>query len=330
MEFSFSPGRGRGIDPGAVLPVQFKLRSKVAQLRVHRNPAAGRGSDTLARRMTTIRIAHSPDSDDAFMFYALTQGILDTGGMEIEHVLADIETLNRVAFERTYDVTALSFHGYAHLADRYSLMPSGASFGDGYGPVVIAKREIGRADLPALVTAIPGELTTAHLALKLWQPAAKTTVVAFDEIFDAVASGRADAGVVIHEGQLTWEDGGFRAVVDLGAWWHEETGGPLPLGGNGIRKDLEPELKRRLCRLLTESIAYALDHREEALAFAVRYAREIAADPVRSDRFVGMYVNEWTRGYGAAGRAAVQQLLDRGFEAGILPRRVVAEFEAEE
>ena len=276
-----------------------------------------------------VRIAHSPDSDDAFMFYALTQGRLDTAGLEISHVLADIETLNRAAFDATYEITAFSFHAYAHLRDRYVIMPSGASFGDGYGPVVIARREIALDDLPELVTAIPGELTTAHLALRLWQPAVKTIVVPFDEIFAAVASGRADAGVVIHEGQLTWQDEGFRATVDLGAWWKEETGGPLPLGGNGIRKDLEPALRRRLCRLLGQSIAYALDHRDEALGYAVEYAREIAADPVRADRFVGMYVNEWTRAYGEAGRRAVQLLLDRGHEAGILPARVVAEFEAE-
>ncbi|MFN7941191.1 MAG: MqnA/MqnD/SBP family protein [Thermoanaerobaculia bacterium] len=274
----------------------------------------------------TVRIAHSPDSDDAFMFYALTQGVLDIEGLAIEHVLADIETLNQAAFSGTYDITALSFHAYAHLADRYALMPSGASFGDGYGPVVIAKGDLSRDDLPNRLTAIPGELTTAALALKLWQPQAHTVVVPFDRIFDAVATGYADAGVVIHEGQLTWQDEGFRALVDLGEWWRRETGGPLPLGGNGIKKDLEPALQRRLCRLLTESIAYALDHRTEALAFAVRYAREIAADPVRSDRFVGMYVNEWTRDYGAAGRRAVAELLERGFAAGVLPRRVVPEF----
>jgi 1,4-dihydroxy-6-naphthoate synthase len=274
-----------------------------------------------------IRIAHSPDSDDAFMFYALTQGLLDTSGLAIEHVLADIETLNRAAFEGTYDITALSFHAYAHLADRYLLMPSGASFGDGYGPVVVSRRPLGRSDLAGRPIAIPGELTTAHLALKLWQPAVRTVVVPFDRIFATVAAGEAEAGVVIHEGQLTWEDEGFRAVVDLGAWWREETGGPLPLGGNGIRRDLEPELRRRLCRLLTESIVYALVHRREALGYAVRYAREIAADPVRSDRFVGMYVNEWTRDYGEAGRRAVQLLLDRGHAAGLLPRRA-AEFEA--
>jgi 1,4-dihydroxy-6-naphthoate synthase len=275
-----------------------------------------------------VKIAHSPDSDDAFMFYALTQGRLDLEGLRIEHVLADIETLNQAAFAGTYEISALSFHGYAHLADRYRLMPSGASFGDGYGPVVVAAKAIERNDLPGLTTAIPGELTTAALALRLWQPAVRTVVVPFDRILEAVARGEVDAGVVIHEGQLTFQDQGLRAVVDLGAWWREETGDPLPLGGNGIRRDLPEEIQRRLCRLLTASIGYALDHRAEALGYAVRYARGIEDDPVRSDRFVGMYVNDWTRDYGARGRAAVQRLLDRGHEAGLLPRRVVAEFVA--
>jgi 5,8-dihydroxy-2-naphthoate synthase len=275
---------------------------------------------------TTIRIAHSPDSDDAFMFYALTQGQLDTQDLEIRHVLQDIEALNQAAFQGTYEITALSFHAYAYLAEPYQLMPSGASFGDGYGPVVVARDSLARADLPGLKVAIPGKLTTAHLALRLWQPEVATELVAFDRILDAVLIGEVDAGVVIHEGQLTYEDLGLRAVVDLGAWWKEETGGPLPLGGNGIRRDLDPELKRRLCRLLTASIEYGLDHRREALGYAVRYARGLEDDPVRSDRFVGMYVNEWTRDYSAAGRRAVQLLLDRGYEAGVLPRRVEAEF----
>ena len=273
-----------------------------------------------------VRIAHSPDSDDAFMFYALTQGRLELDGLEIDHVLADIETLNQAAFAGTYEISALSFHGYAHLADRYRLMPSGASFGDGYGPVVVTARPLEREALAELTTAIPGELTTAALTLKLWQPAARTVVLPFDAILDAVASGRVDAGVVIHEGQLTFQDQGLSALVDLGAWWKEETGDPLPLGGNGIRRDLPEEVQQRLCRLLTASIGYALDHRSEALRYAVRYARGIEDDPVRSDRFVGMYVNEWTRDYGARGRAAVQRLLDRGFEAGLLPNRIEAEF----
>jgi 5,8-dihydroxy-2-naphthoate synthase len=273
-----------------------------------------------------IRIAHSPDSDDAFMFYALTQGLLDTGGLAIHHVLQDIESLNQTAFAGTYEITALSFHAYAHLADRYQLMPSGASFGDGYGPVVVAREPLRRADLAGRQVAIPGRLTTAHLALRLWQPEVATEIVPFDRILDVVLAGEAEAGVVIHEGQLTYGDLGLHAAVDLGAWWKGETGLPLPLGGNGIRRDLDEAVKRRLCRLLSESIAYALDHRAEALGYATRYARGLEDDPVRSDRFVGMYVNDWTRDYGEAGRRAVQLLLDRGHAAGILPRRVAAEF----
>jgi 1,4-dihydroxy-6-naphthoate synthase len=279
--------------------------------------------------VTTIRIAHSPDSDDAFMFYALTQGRLDTAGLAIEHVLQDIESLNQAAFSGTYEITALSFHGYGHLADRYQLMPSGASFGDGYGPIVVCRQTsppLTRDSLAGRTVAIPGRLTTAHLALRLWQPAVAVRVVPFDRILEVVAAGEAEAGVVIHEGQLTYGDLGLAAVVDLGAWWKAETGLPLPLGGNGIRRDLDPELKRRLCRLLSASIAYGLDHRQEALSYAVRYARGLEDDPERSDRFVGMYVNEWTRDYGEAGRTAVQLLLDRGCAAGLLPRRVEAEF----
>ena len=273
-----------------------------------------------------VRIAHSPDSDDAFMFYVLTQGRLDTAGLEISHVLRDIETLNRAAFESTYEISAISFHAYAYLAERYSLMPSGASFGDGYGPILVSRTVRRREEFPEILTAIPGELTTATLALKLWQPGVRTLVVPFDQILEEVRSGRVDAGVVIHEGQLTYQDEGLVAITDLGAWWKEDTGDPLPLGGNGIRRDLEPAHARRLCRLLTESIAYGLDHRAEAMAYAVRYARGLEDDAVRSDRFVAMYVNEWTRDYGPAGRRAVQRLLDRGHDAGILPRRVIAEW----
>jgi 1,4-dihydroxy-6-naphthoate synthase len=281
-----------------------------------------------AGAVTTVRIAHSPDSDDAFMFYALTQGQLDTAGLVIEHVLRDIESLNQAAFAGTYEITALSFHGYAHLADRYQLMPSGASFGDGYGPIVVCREALTREDLAGRTVAIPGQLTTAHLALRLWQPAVAVRVVPFDRILDVVAAGEAEAGVVIHEGQLTYADQGLRAAVDLGAWWKGETGLPLPLGGNGIRRDIDEALKRRLCRLLSASIAYGLDHRPEALSYAVRYARGLEDDAVRSDRFVQMYVNDWTRDYGEAGRRAVQLLLDRGFAAGLLPRRIEAEFVA--
>lgn len=275
---------------------------------------------------TPVRIAHSPDSDDAFMFYALTQGLLETEGLEISHVLRDIESLNQAAFDGTYEITALSIHGYAYLADRYALMPSGASFGDGYGPVVVARREMSRDDLRGVEVAIPGKLTTAHLALRLWLPEVRTRIVPFDRILEVVQAGEVAAGVVIHEAQLTFREQGLHPVVDLGAWWKAETGGPLPLGGNGIRKDIEPALRVRLCRLLRQSIDYALDHRAEALDYAVRYARGLEDDPVRSDRFVGMYVNEWTREYGTAGRQAVQELLDRGHAAGVLERRLTAEF----
>lgn len=275
---------------------------------------------------TLVRIAHSPDSDDAFMFYALTQGVLDTDGLQIEHVLSDIESLNQAAFQGTYEVTALSIHGYAHLADRYALMPSGASMGDGYGPLVVAREEGSREGLAGRTVAIPGELTSAHLALRLWQPEVETAIVPFDRILDVVRDGEYDAGVVIHEGQLTFGDEGLTAIVDLGAWWKADTGLPLPLGGNGIRRDLDPDLTRRMCRLLRQSIDYALDHRQEALDFALSYARGLEDDRERSDQFVGMYVNEWTRDWGDAGRRAVQLFLDRGHQAGIVPRQVTADF----
>jgi 1,4-dihydroxy-6-naphthoate synthase len=287
---------------------------------------------TSAAATTLVRIAHSPDSDDAFMFYALTQGLLDDEGLEISHVLRDIESLNRAAFDGTYEITALSIHAYAHLADRYRLMPSGASFGDGYGPVVVARDPLSGAELAGRRVAIPGELTTAALTLGLWARQqgieVATEVVPFDRILDVVESGEHDAGVVIHEGQLTYGDQGLAAVVDFGAWWKADTGLPLALGGNGIRRDLPEELQRRLCRLLTESIEYALDHRQEALDYALTYARGLEDDPVRSDRFVGMYVNDWTRGYGEVGRRAVQTLLDRGHAEGFLPARVEADFVA--
>ena len=275
---------------------------------------------------TKVRIAHSPDSDDAFMFYALTQGILDVEGLEIEHQLSDIESLNQAAFKGCYEITAISFHAYPYLADRYVLMPSGASFGDGYGPVVVARETLSKDDLRQGPVAIPGELTTAHLAFKLWAGEVPIKIVPFDKIFEAVEDGSCIAGVVIHEGQLTFGDRGLHQVVDLGAWWQGETGGPLPLGGNAIRRDLDPQLQQRLCKLLTASIEYALDHRKTALEYAIRYARDLEEDPERSDRFVGMYVNEWTRGYGDAGRRAVQHLLDRAHEAGILKQRTTAEF----
>ena len=216
--------------------------------------------------MTLIRVAHSPDSDDAFMFYALAKELIDTGDLRFEHVLSDIESLNREAFEGTYEVTAVSIHAYAHLDDRYALLGSGASMGDGYGPVLVAREAIAPDGLAEKKVAIPGRLTSASLALKMWNPGLQTVTLPFDEIMPAVTSGEVDAGVVIHEGQLTWQDEGFHKIVDLGVWWAEETGGlPLPLGGNVIRRDLGDEMCSRVAALLKESIEYSLEHREEAL-----------------------------------------------------------------
>jgi 1,4-dihydroxy-6-naphthoate synthase len=260
--------------------------------------------------MTLIRVAHSPDSDDAFMFYALAKNLIDTGELRFEHVLSDIETLNREAFDGTYEVTAVSIHAYAHLDDRYALLGSGASMGDGYGPVLVAREAVAAEQLAAMTVAIPGRLTSAALALKMWNPSLQTVTYAFDEIMPAVQSGEVGAGVVIHEGQLTWEDEGFSKIVDLGVWWAEETGGmPLPLGGNVIRRDLGEEMCARVAALLKESIQYSLDHREAALDYALDYGRGLDRD--KADRFVGMYVNELTVDYGERGRRAVRDFLDR-------------------
>ena len=269
--------------------------------------------------MTLIRVAHSPDSDDAFMFYALAKGVIDTGELEFDHVLADIETLNREAFSGTYEVSAVSIHAYAHLDDRYALLGSGASMGDGYGPVLVARERMAPEALSGLRIAIPGTLTTAALALGLWRDDLETTVLPFDAIGPAVSAGEVDAGVLIHEGQLTWQDEGLMKVVDLGEWWAGETGGlPLPLGGNVIRRDLGDELMRRVADLLRESIRCALDNREAALDYALTYGRGL--DRERTDRFVGMYVNDLTVDYGERGRRAVRELLERSYRTGMIPR----------
>jgi len=260
--------------------------------------------------MTLIRVAHSPDSDDAFMFYALAKDLIDTGELRFEHVLKDIETLNREAFDGTYEVTAVSIHAYAHLDDRYALLGSGASMGDGYGPVLVAREVVTAEQLAAMTVAIPGRLTSAALALKMWNPSLQTVTYAFDEIMPAVQSGEIGAGVVIHEGQLTWEDEGFSKIVDLGVWWADEPGGmPLPLGGNVIRRVLGEEMCARVAALLKESIQYSLDHREAALDYALDYGRGLDRD--KADRFIGMYVNELTVDYGERGRRAVRDFLDR-------------------
>jgi len=272
-----------------------------------------------------ITVAHSPDSDDAFMFYALAEGLVDTEGLAFDHELADIETLNRRALAGELAVTAVSFHAYAYLSDRYLLLPHGASFGDGYGPVVVSRRPISREAIAAGAVTVgsPGERTTAALALSLWAPGVQTVLRRFDEILENVRDGELEAGLLIHEGQLTFAEEGLVEIVDLGRWWKDETGLPLPLGGNVVRRDLGPERVGRVSRALSRSIEYGLAHRTDALAHAMQYARGL--DPAKADRFVDMYVNQWTRGYGPEGRRAVQLLLDRGHAAGRIPA-VVAEY----
>jgi 1,4-dihydroxy-6-naphthoate synthase len=273
-----------------------------------------------------ISVAHSPDSDDAFMFFGLASGNVDTGGLAIDQVLADIETLNRAAFEGRYEVTAVSFHAYAHLVDKYALLPHGASMGDRYGPIVVA-REGGPAGVKGSRIAIPGTLTTAYLALRLYEPSFDYVVVPFDRIQQTVAEGGADAGLLIHEGQLTYAEDGLRKIVDLGEWWAEKTGGlPLPLGGNIIRRDLGPEMIARVSKMLHESIAYALAHRPEAVEYALQFGRGL--DRARTDTFVGMYVNELTLSYGERGRQGVVRLMAEAFERGLIPHRVPVEFAA--
>jgi 1,4-dihydroxy-6-naphthoate synthase len=274
---------------------------------------------------TRIRVAHSPDSDDAFMFYALATDKLDTGDIEFIHELQDIETLNRRALNAELEVTAVSIHAYAYLADRYVLLPHGASMGEGYGPRLVARAPFTPQQLKGKRIAIPGTLTSAYLALRLFQPDVDAHVVPFDEIMDHVKAGKADAGLLIHEGQLTYQDEGLHLVADLGEWWAKETGGlPLPLGGNAIRRDLGLDVIRRVSRLLKESIAYGLEHRAAALAHAEGYGRGL--DHAQTDAFVGMYVNPRTLDYGPDGRKAVHLFLDRGYEAGIIPHRVHVEF----
>jgi 1,4-dihydroxy-6-naphthoate synthase len=276
---------------------------------------------------TTIRVAHSPDSDDAFMFYALAEGKIDTGDLRYVHELADIESLNQRARRAELEVTAVSIHAYAYIWREYALLGSGSSMGDGYGPRLVSPRPVPgdpRDALRGLRVAVPGRLTTAYLALKLYQPDVVEVVVPFDAIEDAVHSGQADVGLLIHEGQLTYADSGLTLWADLGAWWLGDTGLPLPLGGNAVRRDLGPGVIRQIAHDLRASIVYALEHRAPALTHARQFNRGIGDE--RTDTFVGMYVNQWTVDYGPRGREAVQTLLNRGFEAGIIPERVTAEF----
>jgi 5,8-dihydroxy-2-naphthoate synthase len=273
---------------------------------------------------TRITVAHSPDSDDAFMFFGLASGNVDTRGIVVDQVLSDIETLNRAAFEGRYEVTAVSFHAYAHLVDKYALLPHGASMGDKYGPIVVA-RPGGPAKVKGSRIAIPGTLTTAFLTLRIYEPEFDYVVVPFDQIGQAVLDGRAEAGLLIHEGQLTYEDEGLRLIVDLGAWWSERTGGlPLPLGGNIIRRDLGPAMISKVSKLLHDSIAYALSHRSEAVEYALQFGRGL--DRARTDKFVGMYVNDLTLSYGERGRQGLERLMKDAFEKGLIPQNVPVEF----
>jgi 1,4-dihydroxy-6-naphthoate synthase len=277
-----------------------------------------------------ITVAHSPDSDDAFMFYGLASGAVETNGLQIDQVLADIETLNRAAFEGRYEVTAVSFHAYAHLADKYALLPHGASMGDRYGPIVVARPFDAEGKRPAIKgtrIAIPGTLTTAYLTLRLYEPDFEYEVMPFDRIQEAVAEGKAAAGLLIHEGQLTYADEGLVKIVDLGEWWAERTGGlPLPLGGNIIRRDLGRETMGQVSRLLRASISHALTHRTEAVEYAQQFGRGL--DRSRTDRFVGMYVNDLTLDYGPRGRAGLERLYADAYDRGLIPSRIPVEFVA--
>lgn len=272
-----------------------------------------------------ITVGHSPDPDDAFMFYALAHDKLDTGELAFRHELQDIETLNRRALKGELEVSAVSIHAYAYLADKYALLPSGCSMGDRYGPMVVAKKPLAIGDLRMTKIAVPGTMTTAFLTLRLLLPGdIKYEVIPFDEIIPAVASGRFDAGLIIHEGQLTFQNQGLHLIVDLGVWWQEKTGLPLPLGGNAVRRNLGSATIQQISRLLKESIRYALDHRHDALSYALKYARDM--DRGLADQFVGMYVNDWTLDYGPRGRAAVARLLKEGHKAGVIPHLVDVDF----
>jgi len=274
--------------------------------------------------MTTIHLAHSPDSDDAFMFYALASGKIETDGIKYVHELQDIESLNQRARRAELEVTAVSIHAYAYLSDDYALLPHGASMGDRYGPKLVARTPMTREETIGKRIAIPGPLTSAYLALRLYQPDFIPVPTHFDKIEQAVLGGDVDAGLLIHEGQLTYADDGLHLVADMGEWWFQETGLPLPLGGNVVRKDLGPELIARVSRHLKQSIAYGLDNRKAALDHSMTYARGLERD--KADEFVGMYVNDWTLDYGPRGREAVKLLLDRGVKAGIITRDVQVEF----
>lgn len=272
----------------------------------------------------TITVAHSPDSDDAFMFYGLATNKLETEGLKFEHTLKDIQTLNEDAKKGVYDVTAISFHAYAYVSDKYALLPHGASIGDKYGPIVVTKEPRTADEIGDMKIAIPGELTSAFLALRLFNSKFEYEVYPFDQIIDAVQKGKVDAGLLIHEGQLFYKELGLDKVLDLGEWWHERTGLPLPMGGNAIRRDLGDDLMKQVSRHLHRSIMYSMENREDALQYAMQFARDMA--PEVADRFVAMWVNELTLDYGERGKEGVRRLLNEGYEAGIIPHKVEVEF----
>jgi len=273
----------------------------------------------------TLSVGHSPDPDDAFMFYALAHNKIPTGNLAFAHELQDIETLNRRCLKQELDISAISLHAFAYLSDKYALLSSGCSMGDRYGPMVVAKKAYTIDELKNLRIAVPGTLTTAFLSLSLLLGSKfQYEIVPFDEILNAVEQGKVDAGLIIHEGQLTFQNQGLKLVVDLGVWWYEKTGLPLPLGGNVVRKDLGADIISEASRLIRESIHYGLDHRKEALAYALQYGRDL--DTGLADKFVGMYVNDWTVDYGEKGRKAVQVLLTEGHKAGVIPHPVLVEF----
>jgi 1,4-dihydroxy-6-naphthoate synthase len=272
----------------------------------------------------TITVAHSPDSDDAFMFYGLATNKLETDGLKFEHTLKDIQSLNEDAKNGVFDVTAISFHAYAYVADKYALLPHGASIGDKYGPIVVSKEQYKPEDIGKLKIAIPGELTSAYLALRIYNQDFEYVVVPFDKIIDAVRDGKADAGLLIHEGQLFYKQFGLSKVLDLGEWWHERTGLPLPMGGNVIRRDLGEELMRKVSKHLHRSIMYSMENREDALSYAMQFARDMPTE--LADRFVAMWVNDLTLDYGDRGREGVKRLLEEGFEKGIIKNKVEVDF----
>jgi 1,4-dihydroxy-6-naphthoate synthase len=272
----------------------------------------------------TVTIAHSPDSDDAFMFYALAKDKIQTNGLDVKQVLKDIQSLNHDAINGVYEVSAISFAAYPQVKDKYALMPCGASMGYKYGPILIAKKPLTEEQLKAAKIAIPGKLTTAYLTLQLYHPGLNVFEVPFDRIIETVASGEADAGVIIHEGQLFYESKGMTKIVDLGEWWFEKTGLPLPLGGNVVRKDLGEPTMKELTRIFKQSIVYSLEHRPEALEYAMEFARDMKSE--LADKFVGMYVNELTVDYGESGRLAVKRLFEMAHERGIYAEKIVPEF----